>query len=101
LVKWADYYISAVKYNDEHTRIIATLVHEDQGERIGEGIRRSRSDVTSIIKTGKSFSTIRKGTDDKWNKGADIHIVKMGAVEFIRTDKNQKDEDNLGSLPEL
>ena len=33
--KWADFGISAVRYNEERTNIEKVFIHEDKGEKIG------------------------------------------------------------------
>ncbi len=34
--KWADYLISVVQYDSDHTRIIKVRVHEDKGNKSDE-----------------------------------------------------------------
>jgi hypothetical protein len=34
--KWADFLISAVRYNQEGTNIDAVKLHEDKGETVGQ-----------------------------------------------------------------
>ena len=46
--------------------------------------------------------TIFKGSEEKWQKGQEIHIIKVDDdEEFIRTDQNRKKSDNLENLPEF
>ncbi len=96
----ADYYISKVKYNDEHTRIVAALVHPSVNGNVGEGIRKSRTDIVTSINGGKAYKTII-WRDGQWRLGADVHVVRMGSGSYIRTDGNSIEADNLGDLPEL
>jgi hypothetical protein len=99
--KWADYCISKVKYNQEHTHIVKVFVHEDKGDSIGGGGEWLRSQVISSLDAGKTFITITKSADNKWTKGQEVHIITVGGVKYIRTDKNQKAADNLENLPEF
>lgn len=34
--KWADYLISEVRYNSQHTHIDQVKIHEDNGDSVGE-----------------------------------------------------------------
>jgi len=53
------------------------------------------------LDAGKTFITITKSADNKWTKGQEVHIITVGGVKYIRTDKNQKAADNLENLPEF
>jgi hypothetical protein len=100
MAKWADYGISKVRYNSEHTHIVKVEVREDKGDKFGPAEERTRSQVISAIERGKSFVTILKGTDG-WKKGQDVHSITVNGVKYIRTDKNRKAADNLENLPEF
>lgn len=99
--KWADYCISAVRYNPEHTHIVKVRVCQDLGEQLGNSTEWMRSEVVTSIGQGKSFVTIYKNADGKYNKGEDVRVVAVTAVKYIRTDANSKAADNLGNLPEF
>jgi hypothetical protein len=99
--KWADYGISAVRYNDEHTHIVKVRVHEDKGDSIGGGTEWTRSQVVSARGRGDSFVTILRGANNKWRRGQDIHIITVNGERYIRTDQNRTASDNLGELPEF
>ncbi|MBI3259241.1 MAG: DUF3892 domain-containing protein [Ignavibacteriae bacterium] len=100
MTKWADYGISAVKFRDDNVYILSVKVHEDKGESIGNAFEVRREDIVSSIKSGKTFCTILR-KDNKWSKGEDVGIVAINNKEFIRTDKNQTERDNLSELPEF
>jgi hypothetical protein len=99
--KWSDYGISKVRYNKERTHIVKVEVHEDNGDTIGGAEEWSRSQVVSTLDRGKTFVTILWGSDDKWHKGQDVHIVTVNGVRYIRTDRNRRASDNLENLPEF
>ena len=101
MAKWADYLISAVKYDSDHEKIISVKTHEDKGDTVGDSYIEIRSKVVSNIENGYSYCTILKTNDKKWKKGEDIHIVKIDDEKFIRTDRNETKKDNLGNLPEF
>ena len=97
--KWADYLISAVRYNDAETHIEMVRVHEDQGDRVGAPTTWERSSVVASLEAGSTFMTITKGSDGKWTPGARVGIVTVRGTKYIRTDADATPEDNLGSLP--
>ena len=101
MAKWADYCVSAVHYNSEHTHIVKTKVHSDGGDTIGAASEWTRADVVDAIGRGKTFVTITRSSDGKWNKGEDVRVVTVNGAKFIRTDSNSKALDNLGNLPEF
>lgn len=99
--KWADYVITQAKFKEDRMHILAVKLREDKGEEIGSSEREwKRGDVVNSIESGKTFVTVSKIGSD-WKMGEDVHIVEVNNAKFIRTDKNQKEEDNLGELPEF
>lgn len=98
--KWADYCISAVSYSEDPKHIKEAKVHKDKGGTIGPGKTWSRSQIVSSIESEHSFITILRSEDGKFERGEDVHVIKVNGKEYIRTDKNEIKEDNLGDLPE-
>lgn len=98
--KWADYLISAVRYDAEHTHIDKVKAHEDKGGKITPSYEEDRETVVANINRGKTYCTILK-KEGKWHKGEIVGIIVVNNREFIRTDKNKTESDNLGELPEF
>lgn len=101
MAKLAHYYISAVRYNDEHTHIVKVKVHVAADDSFGSAVEWTRSEVVSSIEKGYSFITIVRSSNGEWHKGEDVRIITVGGVKYIRTDANSKATDNLGNLPEF
>ena len=101
MAKWADYCISAVRYNSEHTHIVKVNACDDKGDSLGSSSEWARTQVVSTLEAGKTFVTIYKGEDGKYKKGEDVRIIPFNGVKYIRTDANSKAADNLGNLPEF
>ena len=97
--KWADYLISAVRYNQADTHIVAVLVHPDNGDTFGDGSPETRKYVLEQIKAGSSFVTIFATNDSKFKLGARVEIVTIDSTEYIKTVPDETRKDNLGSLP--
>lgn len=99
--KWADYGISAVKYNNKGTHIEYAKVHIDNGDTIGTANVWTRETVVSQLEKNYSFVTIIKNKDDKWDLGAKVEIIKVNGLKYIRTDRNNFASDNLEDLPKF
>jgi hypothetical protein len=95
---WADYGISDVKYNREHTHIEKVKVHEDPGGQIASGKEWLRTDVVSFLNRKITFVTIFKKNGD-WRKGQRVRVVPIKGGKYIRTDKDdEEDKDDLGDF---
>lgn len=98
--KWADYLISAVRYNTNHTHITHLKVHEDKGDKVGPGKPLFRLTVVERLKSGSTFATIFKD-NSVWRKGQKVIVVKINGIDYVKTIDNGKEEDNLENLPEF
>ena len=101
MTKWADYGISAVRYNAARTHIDKVRAHADQGESIAAYSEYTRVDVIAAIKGGTTYVTIFKDENGSWKQGQRVHIIKVGGIEYIKTVDNGKAVDNLENLPEF
>lgn len=100
MTKWADYCISAVRFNDKRTHIDKVRRHPDNDTSIGPGAV-SRENVVTDLKRGTTYFTIFKDQSDKWSKGQSVYIVKINGTEFIKTVDDKTTKDNLDKLPEF
>jgi hypothetical protein len=96
---WADYLISAVRYNAAETHIEKVQVREDEGEKVGSPSTWERSKVVSNLEGGNTFVTITESSDGTWQRGAEVRIVTVREVKYIRTNADATEEDNLEDLP--
>ena len=100
--KWADYLITAVKYNEPKTHIVSVEVHKDLGGSIdAEAQIIPKVTVIQNIEKGIKYMTITKEASNpkKWTKGQVVHVV--AGPKYIRTDEDARTKDNLSSLPEF
>jgi hypothetical protein len=98
--KWADYLISAVKYNDPKTHIIAVKAYQDLGDKLGPEQHFSRQQVVQGIENRTTFMTIFN-VDNKWQKGQLVEIIVVNGEKFIKTLRDNTARDNLDRLPEF
>jgi hypothetical protein len=100
--KWADYLISAIRYENEMQKnVIAYLkVHQDNGEEVGAGATWSREEVIDALYDGKTFYTILKSISGEWKKGAHVALVTKNGLPII-TDNEYTELDYLSDLQEL
>jgi len=99
MTKWADFLISAVKYDSSH-HIDQARQHKDKEGSIDNGILVDRLTIANNIKGGKSYMTIYSGRST-WKKGEQLKTFRIGGDYFIRADDNKVLFDNLGPLTEL
>src|SRR3954470_24475242 len=94
--RWADYLISAVRYNASGSHIDAVRVHVDNGDSVGAGSGMSRQRVVTLLQSGSTFCTIFKSADNQWRRGADVRVVDIDGEMFIKTQPDRTKKDNLG-----
>ena len=99
MTKWADYLISAVKY-DSDRKITQVRQHKDTGEAIGEGEIVDRSILADNLKKGMSYSTVFN-SNSNWKIGNKIRCIRTAGDFSIRTDLNKVEFDNLKFIPEI
>lgn len=100
VAKWADYLISAVRYNGDH-KIVKAIQHEDKDGAVGEGIEVERATLASNIKNGKKYMTIYSGPKNTWIMGKKVNTARVDGEYCIRVDSNKVDLDNLGDIVEF
>lgn len=103
MAKWADYLISAVRYETSSTEhhISQLRVHADRDDTMGPAETWTKNQVVVSINGGQRFKTIYKKADGKWYMGEDVRVVVIDGESFLRTDANKIKADNLGELPEF
>ncbi|RIZ35928.1 hypothetical protein AXX04_05210 [Pseudomonas aeruginosa] len=95
----ADFCITAVRYNKEKSHIEYVKVREEKAKTIGAPRTVARAFVADLIRLDKAtFQTRVKTADDTWTRGADVHLIDD---EYLTTDRNSIERDNLGNLPEF
>ena len=97
--KWANYLISAVRYNPQHTHILKIQRHLDTGEGVATLKIINRMIVVNDLQLVKTYKTIFKNNQGQWNQGEDVRLIE--STGFITTDPNCTTRDNLENLPEF
>jgi hypothetical protein len=102
MTKWADYLISEVHYTitDKKKSISHVHVHEFKNYNVGEVLTLTRGELINRLFNQNTFKTIYKN-DGQWEPGEDVRKVKINIYYYLRTDSNNKEEDNLGNLPQF
>jgi hypothetical protein len=101
MAKWADYLISAVRYNSDHTHIDQVKAYEDKDDSMGEAKVYRRQKIVDEINNGTTFVTIYKNSEGKYYKGQKVYVIKVNDVSYLKTMDNGKEKDNLENLPEF
>ncbi|WP_288081622.1 DUF3892 domain-containing protein [Pseudomonas sp.] len=96
----ADFYITDVRYDKAHARIDWVRVREDLGrDKVGPWRMVPRQFIVDLIRMGKvSFQTKTQDRNGAWKNGASVEVY---ADEFLTTEGNRTEKDNLGELPEF
>ncbi|MBK7230311.1 MAG: DUF3892 domain-containing protein [Ignavibacteriales bacterium] len=100
--KWADYLISAIRYEDDNLKnsIAYLKVHPDFGQEIGAGSTWTKEEVINAMYDGKTFYTILKNNTGEWKRGAHVALVTKNG-KTVLTDNESIDLDNLSNIQEL
>lgn len=61
----------------------------------GKEMRRTMANKNKLLHKAKKNED---GT--KWEKGEKVNVISRNGKQYLRTDKNEIEEDNLGNLPE-
>jgi len=97
--KWADFVITAVRFNSAGTHIEAVQIRADNGDTTGPASEATRAQVVASLESGTTFCTATKGSDGNWHKGAAVKIVVIDNQKYIRTKADGTKADNLDNLP--
>jgi hypothetical protein len=97
--KWADYLITAVRFNSAKMHIDEVEVCADNGDTTGSPTKIKRSTVVSKLESDYTYCTATLGSDKKWQKGAEVKIYEYDDEKFIKTKADGIKKDNLDSLP--
>jgi len=93
-----DYSISRVRYEPGGRQVQRVQAHIEPSHFVlGELARRQ---VVESIKRGARWVTVLQNGVD-WRREAEVHVVPVGGREFLRIDREEVEEDDLGELPEL
>jgi hypothetical protein len=98
-MKWGDYCISSVSYDEKRTHIVQVQAYEDLGERFGSTFNLSRKEVLKKLKQGVILVTMTLGTMG-WIKGHKLLVVIINKEEYIKTRADELTRDYLGELSE-
>lgn len=101
MTKWADYCITAVRYNNTHTQILKVNACEDRGDGLGREKDLPRKKFMSELANKKTFITIYRENQGEFKKGRPIKLVIVDSIEYIRTDNDYKAADALDNVPEF
>jgi hypothetical protein len=96
----ADYYIEKVRYNKDHSRIMWISVREDSGSKLSSPHNMVRKQMVSLFQQGKKFMTIYRSPEGKYRKGKNAALVRVSGTDYIRTDEDATEKDQLEDLPE-
>lgn len=99
-VKWADFVIVAVHRDKPGGPITRLRYYDDTGTGLGTLQECTRQEMIDGIRKGHTVVTAFAPDGRSYHKGEDVRVKTNGVHYYLRTDNNNKAEDNLGNLPE-
>lgn len=97
--KWADYLVTAVRYNAGNTHIDAVQLRQDRGDSAGPPVAFGRACAVSLLRVGASLCTVTTNKDGTLARGAPVGIVTVEGTHYLKTERDRTKADNLGRLP--
>jgi hypothetical protein len=100
-IKWADYVITAVRFNAAGTHIEQVKVseHDVENSQLVNMVIKSRSSVVASIGSGYTFCTATQNSNGGYSYGAEVKIVTIEGTKYIKTKADSSKKDNLDNLP--
>ena len=100
--KWADYLISAVRYEDNLNKKVISYfkIHHDNGDSVGEASTWTKEEVLAAMHKGETFITISKVNGSKWKKGKNILLANPDVL-FLNPDSQNLIYDDRLAIPEF
>ena len=93
-----DYGITAVSYNSQNTHIESLRVTKIQNGKGSPEQILSRETIVTLIESGVRVITL-PSNENGFYIGAEVKVVEINYVKYLRTDSNRTAADNLGNLP--
>ncbi len=102
--KWADYVITAVRYDHGGDRgsskLAAVEVRMDLGGRLGFAQLWTRQHILEAIhQDHETFATALPAGEDAWRRGAHLQIIRIHGIDYLRVDRAEIPSDDLGRTP--
>jgi hypothetical protein len=101
--KWADYIVSAARYDSTRAHLERVRVQRHQGATIDPSVTElTRSELLDLLIARTTFVTATERPEDRaWVKGQWVGIVTIRRQPYIRTDRIRSRSDYLGRLAEF
>lgn len=98
MTEWANYIITAVRYDG--TKIETVKRRREADGELSEPIEVPRQAVAQDLEFDVSYCTAIRDEDGEWVRGDDIEAFELDNELFIRTEEGDNPADNLEGLPE-
>lgn len=99
MAKWADFLISAVRFNPRGTHIDFLRVHPDNDSTVGPSMDYPRQTIVDAIREGTTLMTIVSDSNNQWAPGQRVYIVNIHGTDYLKTYDDRTTRDNLDDLP--
>lgn len=101
MCKWANYVITAVRYDrgvySQGAKIASVEVRMDLGGRLGYAEMWIRQNILDAMRQDhETFETALPAGADAWRRGGHVQLVRVNGLDFLRTDRAEVPCDDLG-----
>lgn len=101
----SEYWVSHKRMDADNTRIVQVRAFIKEKDGLSSPSVYTRQQVIDSIEKNNRWITCiysgKKDGRDYWKPGREIHVIVIKGTKFIRTDRNETEEDNLGELPDF
>ena len=94
----AEYYATAVWFENHDKDTISYLALQSSSEGIGPAYKKSKEEVIELLTEHSVFTAQWDYESDIWVRGAQVHVVDNKNGKFLRTNPANTEKDNLGHL---
>jgi|GEM_PF-3437954 len=99
--EWAETVIVAVKYNMEKAHISLVKILTYTGQTLKDERIVTRQDIVYWLSKKIRIITAYKKEDGKFYPGDEVEIFPVNDINYIKTEGDTIEKDNLGGLPEF
>lgn len=89
--------------NDERIEQVRAMIRKEEGG-LSAPLTYNRQEVVNSIEDengNNRWYTCEETSENHYSRRAEIHVYRTANDAFIRTDRNETEEDNLGDLPDF
>lgn len=93
------YYVPAIwRGGDDRISHVVAKALDEKTDTLARGVKLTVSQVIQMIGAGHEFYTAKYSYSKAWSRRAKIHVVKEGNIQYIRSNHDKTETDNLENM---